>query len=424
MFQRYDIRDDAKALLKNSKRISEAIIRVLKPRTIVIGRDNRPSSKRIAQSIISHLLNRRVKVNYVGLISTPGLYFLSRRFDVGLMITASHLPLKMNGLKIVYRNAVIGMGNGLESIEKTYKKLRFINSKDLRISEDEKYKKQYLNFLKKKILDFRINKNQRVLIDARNNSGKIYKELINAKWINVDEKPKNPNPLNKAIISNVKRLLIKNRFRIGFIFDGDADRLITINRNGLIPPDFVGGLIALTLKHKRNEKVIVDVRTSQGVISELEKNDYHVILSRCGHSYIMQNMKKHKALIGFETSGHYYFRDTNYFDNAFLALLHVLKIKKELNIDLEIERFRYYNCIKDVNLLFSTRRERDLFMKKVKDLFQNPKKALFIDGYSFYFNDYWLNIRSSNTEPVVRIRIEAVTKEICERIIREMKKII
>ncbi len=456
IFGKYDIRGKATIIRKEAPIIGEAIVEYFKPRSIIIGKDTRKSSELIKKELISVFLKRPIKVYDVGVISTPGIYYLSRFSDMAINITASHLPLNMNGLKIIYKGNVIGYENGLKDIaelysrkKKTLKKSRVAQKKEEIKGIKKSYKKGYLiknrkyilkyyNFLKRFIINTR-DINKTIFVDFGNGAGTIYSKLLKGRNIfvlNSSTKTitRDPNPLSKAALRSVKskieRIKTKNkknkkenrRDSIAFLFDLDADRVITLNENlQVVLPDFIGALIALSHRSWRGKNIVVDVRTSEGVISELRKAGYNIILSKVGHSYMKENMVKYKAIFGFETSGHYYFSYTKGFDNAFIAMMNVLYVlKKEKMLKTAVERFRYYECTKDIAI---KTKNKELFVKKVKEIFQGAKKELFVDGISLYFSDFWFNVRPSNTENVVRIRIEGKTKEICERVINEIKKI-
>ncbi|MCD6590049.1 hypothetical protein J7K74_02595 [Candidatus Woesearchaeota archaeon] len=426
IFGKYDIRGRyGREINKNVfYKLGLAIIASYHPSRIVIGHDNRPHSKELVRAIISAMSNHGVRVYNTGMITTPGIYYLSQRFDMGLMVTASHLPLNMNGLKIVRNGEAIGIDTGLEKIKKFFNtELRKKEERGVITNKDLKplYYRYLSRFIPKRKID------QKILIDPGNNSGVIYKTLLknrNYIWINTSiryNKKRDPNPFKRGVISNLKREKKMRNCSIALAFDGDADRLMVIDEESrLLPPDFVGGIIAMNNKQWRNEKIIVDVRTSQGVIEELKNYGYHVIISRCGHTFVNEAMRKHKAVFGFETSGHYYFRSFKYFDNAFIAITKILNIlSKGRDLKRESERFRYYGFIGEVNI---ETRNKERFLYMLKKIFPNPKKELYIDGLSLYFNDYWFNARPSNTEPVVRIRLEAKTRELGEMILREIKK--
>jgi len=419
IFLAYDIRGEfGKDLTQESvERIIKSVLKVYKPKKIVIGIDYRKSSESLLKWLIEgvkkseYLFNKKLKIDIIGKCNTPALYYYAKKYDIGIMITASHLPLDMNGFKILVKGKSIGIGTGLEKIKREYENKKEKNRRKKLIKKQVIIRHKGIDEYLSKIKKYRINKNRIKIYDG-DLSGRIYRRTFRLRYITPETVGIFPDPKNKRLLEKIKK--INRKKEVIALFDGDADRILFIDKKGeVIEPDFIGALIGYQFRKKKNKKVVVDTRTAEEVIEFLKKNGFKIIISKCGHSYMEKTMEKHQALFGFETTGHYYFKESNYKEEPIIVLNMISNYEEELNkFYRELKRYKYIGEIK-IRV-----KDKDWALKKVAKVF-NGKKCK--DGIKIREKDYWFNVRKSNTEDAIKIRFETNNKKIIENIKRVIK---
>jgi phosphomannomutase len=207
-------------------------------------------------------------------------------------------------------------------------------------------------------------------------------------------------------------------------FDGDADRVFFIDENSeMLDSSFITALIAKKMLEKNSgEKIIYTVTVSRAVPETVEKNGGVALMTRVGHSFIKKLMKEENAIFGGEHSGHYYFRDNFRADSGIIAALIVIEMLSEARVKMSelIKEFQTYYRIEETN---STVSDKDAVVDKLKEKYSGHLMQEF-DGVSFDFSDWWFNVRPSNTEPVLRLNLEAKTKEVMEEKAKEVLDVI
>jgi phosphomannomutase len=210
-------------------------------------------------------------------------------------------------------------------------------------------------------------------------------------------------------------------------FDGDADRILFVDENGNIVNGSITSalIIKSILKKHKNEKIIYSLVCSKIVPETIEKYGGKVIMTRVGHSFMKDTMRENKAIFGCEHSAHYYFKHNFNADSGIIASLIISEIISKENKRLSelLKEFEVYYKIEETNFEVADKISK---IKEIKQYYKkkNPKKIMTMDGVSVYFDDYWFNVRPSNTEPLLRLNLEAVNKELMEEKTKEVVGVI
>ena len=406
---------------------------------ILIGRDNRPSSPVLFKGITKGIMDAGINAVSLEICTAPMFYFASQHFrfdDAGLMITASHLPKQYNGFKLSREvPSPIDSQSGLAEI----KKMAIGGEKtELRRSEKGKLIKknilnEYLKFILKGI-NFKEIASLKIIVDTGNApAGMIIRRIFKKKKIKIFHlfPELNSNFPNRSLdctrVGNLKELkkqVLKRKADLGVAFDGDGDRIVFLDEKGsFISPGIIAALIAsLLLKENPGEKIIYTLNQSRIVANTIKENGGKAIIGRVGHSNIKQKMKKDDILFGAEFSGHYYLRSHYFCESPFFVLFRILKELSETKKRLSelIEPFQKYYHSGEINLKIKNKK-RAIWTLESK--FKKGKISKF-DGLRVDFPDWWFNIRSSHTEAVVRLVVEAESKQLMEKKKKELIKLI
>ena len=413
--------------------IGRALPLLLKCKTIVVGRDGRTSSNSLYDSLIRGLLESGITVINIGQCSTPQFYYAiySSSVDGGVMITASHNPKEYNGFKICEANAKpIFKENGLPKlqllIEQGQFKIGMNKGQVIEKNIQEEYT-QFFSRLKKESFAFS------VLVDTGNGMGTyemqaIKKILSNSKFEVLFEKvdgsfPNHEcNPIIEKYYSVLQKKLREGKFNFGIAFDGDADRITFFTEKGMIPPDLITGLIGSRYA-KAGEKVGFEVRTSQAVPIVLEAENIIPCLYPSGHAYIKQNMIKDGAVFAGEKSGHYFYQVLHNTDSSLFTLINIVHI-------LSVEGKSLDELIAPLRDPFANSGEMNYTVNDANKVLKNIEKEFSfldikkIDGISCYDEDFFFNVRKSNTEPLVRVNIEALSQKKVNELKESIERII
>jgi len=333
------------------------------------------------------------------------------------MVTASHNPPEYNGFKLIDSDVLpIGYDFGLKTIAEYAEELHFSEHKGKLeyINIDE----EYINFLFKKMRNG-VEK-LHIAVDYSNGmAGTLFEILLRMKGIKhktINKTPDgnfpghDPNPLHFENLKSLQELTKGEN--LGICFDGDGDRAVFLDECGnIISPDLITGVISQDLELD-GEVVLCDVRTSKGVPEFIEKLDGRVERVRVGHAYARRRMKELNAILGGELAGHYYFRDMFYADSGILAAIYVMNamIKMEKPISELVKPLKKYYSTGELNFKVGN---KDKIINFIEHQFSDGKKSR-LDGLTIEFQNWWFNIRKSNTEPYLRLIVEADTPEILE----------
>ena len=417
-------------------RTGRAAVEVLKIKEIMIGRDMRKSSAALVKSFIRGVRDQGCNVIYIGLIDTPGVYFASGFYEkAAAMITASHNPLDYNGTKLVRSGAIpINFGSGLKQIRNLILKNKFkkIKKRGKLIQKNIflDYKKHVLSFINLKNL-----RKMKIVVDAGNGmAGKvvprIYKNLP-IKIIPLDFNIKEISPrhvANPAVFKNLRHLqksVKKHKADFGMSFDSDMDRIFFVDERGSIVRSSETASLIIKEYIKQNKactNVIYSLICSDIIKETINQYCGKSIRAKVGHAYIKNRMKETNSIFAIERSGHYYYGSNFFADSAIITSLIVAEIYSNNNKKLSelIKEFRKYSKIEERSFKVKDNKK---VIKKIEQIYKKQKPKIdHFDGLTMRFKDFWFNIRSSHTEPLLRVNLEAYNTR--EKMNKEKKKII
>lgn len=428
IFRAYDIRGKYPVELNEelAYKIGAVVAEYLKPKEIVIGRDIRLSSPLLFKSLTEGITDMGVDIIDIGMVSTPMLYFgvANYGYSGGIMITASHNPKEYNGFKICREQAMPVYDIEIDKIR------QIVESKTIPLCKREKrgeiISKSILKDYKQHILKFVTEiKNLRVVIDASNSiAGYIIPEVF--KKLNIEIIPlyfeldgsfpnHEPNPLKAENMGDLQKKVLEEKADLGIAFDGDADRVIFVDDQGkIVRADFINALISLEFLRKNPKSTTVyDLRSSKVVKKVVEAQGGKAIMSRVGHAFVKDIMRKEDGIFGGELSGHYYFRDNFYADNADIASIEVMNLLTSANKKLSelLEPLKIYYPTGEIN---SEVENKEAKLKEIEEIYHDGKIS-HLDGLLVEYEDWWFNLRPSNTESLLRLNLEADTKEKMEK---------
>ncbi len=437
IFRAYDIRGIYPSKLNEdvAYKVGQALVRFLKAKRIVVGRDMRLSSPQLFEALVKGVTSRGADVDDIGLVATEMLYFAAGKYgyDGGVMITASHNPANYNGFKLIGNNVqMIGEGTGMSEI----KDLASRNYPTLLVKGEVKKKdiwSDYFNHISS-VVDFQDLKSLKVVIDAGNAIAGKFLPLVFEKfpgklipmYFKLDGSfPHHfPNPLKEENIKDLRKKISQVGADLGVAFDGDADRVIFLDEKAQpISGDISSALLAREfLEEEKGASIVYNLTCSHVLPEEIKRLGGVPIRSRTGHTFIKRLMKEHNAIFGGEISGHYYFRKNFYSESGFMALLLMLKILSASDLPLSqlvSDIVRYFRT-PEINIEIG---DRVGAIKKLEDKYHNGKVD-HLDGLTVEYKDWWFNARPSNTEHLLRIVVEAKIKELMAEKKKEILKII
>jgi len=439
IFKAYDIRGIYPSQIneKVSYLIGRALVLFLKKKNpkIVVGRDNRLSSPSLFKNLIQGILDQGGEVIDIGLSTTPLLYFATAHwnYDGGVQITASHNPPKYNGFKLVKKEAFpISEKTGILEIKKLVIKGKFGKKRKGKIQK-KKVLDDYLKF-NFDLVDLKKIKPQKIVIDSANAVSGIWipklAKKIKAKvfhlFFQLDGSFPNhlPNPLIKENLKDLQKEVKTKKANLGVAFDGDGDRIIFVDEKGkIVSGDLIGALLSsILLRDNPGAKILYDLRSSNVLPETIKKLKGLPIQNRIGHSFIKERMRKEKALFSSELSGHYYLRDLYFCEAPLFVLLKILEEISEKNKKLSelISPFIKYFHSGEINFKI---KDKEKIIKLLRKKYRLGKITL-IDGIRIDFKDFWFLVRPSQTEPILRLVVEAKTKELMQKKKKELSLLI
>lgn len=424
-FKAYDVRgiygDDVTEDL--AYQVGRAFVAYTGAKRVIVGRDMRDSGVTMSQALIRGLTEAGADVEDIGLASTDMMYFavIDREADGGIAVTASHNPAKYNGLKCVREKAIpMGLGSGLEEIEA---RVRSGNLGDkaatpgtvsqINVLDD------FVAFMHSFVPPDSL-KPLKVVIDAGNGMGglilpKLFEKTpvqVTPLFYELDGNFPNheANPLLEENRVDMVKAVKETGADLGIGLDGDTDRAFFVDSDGtFISGDYILGLLAQPMLQKNPGALVVyDVRCSNYVKDTVAKGGGRSMMWKVGHAPAKNFMREHKAEFGGEVSGHYYFRHHDaYFDSGNLTALLLLKTLSDKGVGLKeaMKETENYFISGEIN---STVGDPDAVLAKIEATFgPRGRETLHIDGVSIVGDTWWVNVRKSNTEPLVRLNCEA-----------------
>ncbi|MDY0145308.1 MAG: phosphomannomutase/phosphoglucomutase [Kiritimatiellia bacterium] len=426
IFKAYDIRGIYGDILTDDMafKIGRAIFAFLGCKKVVIGRDMRPHSKPLFDALARGLTLHGANVIDLGLCSTPMSYYANKLLgaDASIMITASHNPGPWNGFKICRDNATpISGATGILDIERIVQEEDFVPpapAKGQITSHDiiPDYVEHFRAFA-----DIRHPLN--VVVDYANSMGifeaKVFEGLfaITPLFDTLDGTFPNheANPLDTDTLADAQQAVRAGKFDFAACFDGDADRVGFLDEKGdIIPMDMITALIARTLlKTNPGANIFYDLRSSWAVKEIIEESGGIPNQSRVGHAFIKAQMREKDALFAGELSGHYYFKENSFAESSALAVLYIANLVSQSDKPLSelIAPIQRYFASGEIN---SKVGDSAAVFAKLRTTFADAD-IMELDGLSFEYPTWWFNVRSSNTEPLVRLNLEAKTQDEMEQ---------
>ncbi len=397
--------------------------RFFRTKDVVVGIDMRLSSPKLSKAFMKGVTEQGANAIFIGQVCTDAVYFASGFLrKPAVMFTASHNPKQYNGLKFCKEDAIpINYDTGLQKIKSIIEKQEY---NKLKIKKTGKVLKKDIlkNYTQhvKKFIDIKKLKKLKIAVDAGNGmAGKIipivYKNLpvkIVPLYFKLDGTfPNHPaDPSKSENMRELQKKVIEEKCNFGIGFDGDADRIFFIDENGsILNSSLISSLIIKNLlkKHPR-QKIIHNLVCSKIVPETIKKYNGIPMIERVGHSFIKETMRKTKALFACEHSAHYYYRENYRADSGIITSLIVAEIVSKENKPLSelLDEFTRYNTIEETSVEV---KDKDAKLKEIEAIYSghNPKKISKLDGITVEFGNWWFNVRPSNTEPLLRLNLEA-----------------
>ena len=393
------------------------------PATVVVAQDMRPSSPDLADAFSAGVTATGLDVIRMGLASTDMLYFASGKLGLpGAMFTASHNPAAYNGIKLCLSSArPIGKESGLQVIERFVRQGSPLEIRSVGVETKQEMLEEYVDHLLS-LVNLDSIRPLTIVIDAGNGMAGHTAPAIFARtnctiipmYYELDGSFPNheANPINPDNLRDLQGAVKKHKADLGLAFDGDADRCFLVDENGLaINPSDLTSLIAHRelVKHP-GSTIIYNLISSRAVLEVIQENGGTGLRSRVGHSYIKAMMAESEAIFGGEHSGHFYFKDFWRADSGALAALHAIAALGETKSSISqiLAPYQRYVSSGEIN---STVKDAQAAMASVEKTFALRKavEVDHLDGLSVIGDTWWFNLRPSNTEPLLRLNVEAKT---------------
>ena len=421
IFKAYDIRgiygkDLNEELAGN---IGRAFATFLKCKKVVIGHDMRPHSIPLFKALADGLMAQGAQVINIGLCSTPMTYYANGKLgaDASIMLTASHNPGEWNGFKLCREQAIpISGATGIKDIEKIILTNSYAPATGGGTITEVDILPDYIAHIRQ-FAD--IKRPLRVAIDYANAmgivEGKVLEGLldIDPLFDTLDGTFPNheANPLLEETWEALQHKVKAGNYDFAIAFDGDADRAGFMDEKGnIIPMDMITALIAeMVLKRDKGASVFYDLRSSWAVKELILENGGKPLMSRVGHAFIKQQMREANAVFAGELSGHYYFKENYFAESSSLAALYVANLISDSDAPLS-------ELIKPIQKYFASG-EINSEVENTAEVFKHLRakyghgKVIELDGLSVEFDTWWFNVRASNTEPLIRLNLEAKTRD-------------
>lgn len=437
IFKAYDIRgvygeelDEGIAYL-----IGRAIVAHIGVPRILVGQDMRTSSPSLKAALVRGMTDQGADVVEMGLCSTPSFYWATQSHPAGVMVTASHNPGKYNGFKICRAGAIpVGSGSGMEEIERIVLEQDFPPStrKGVVSAVDtiDEFIRFNLSFLK-------TDKHFRIVVDAGNGmGGYTYGELLKRMPTNLIIIPMyfepdgtfpnhEANPLKYETLRALQERVVAEHADLGLATDGDEDRCIFVDNEGnIIPADITTALLARqVLLERPGAKILYDIRQTRAVPETIIECGGVPVMTRVGHAFIKQMMREQGGAFGGEVSGHYYNHEQSNTENTqivFFRMLNLLATEGKTLAEMARPLLARYSKIEETN--FTVKDAHGIIARLDAEYSPSAKEVSRIDGVRLDFEDWWFNVRASNTEPLLRLNLEAKTFALMQEKLAELSK--
>jgi len=434
IFKSYDIRGIYPSELNEEAAylIGRAFAVKSKAKNITVGSDMRLSGTSLKKALIRGITDEGANVKDIGLVPIDAVYFSVGKLgdEAGIMITASHNPKEYNGFKMVMKN--MQWLRGVELLEEVKNLPEKVSEKKGEVEEEDiipRYINHVLSFIDvDKIEPFK------VVVDAGNGmAGKIMPILTEGLPLNIiplnskldGSFPAHPsNPLLPESQKEICETVVKEKADFGIIMDGDTDRLFFVDEKGsFIPADVTLLLLAkLFLEREPGAGIVYNLLCSKIVLEMIKKWGGRPLRSKVGYINVSTVMREQKGVMGGELSAHYSFRDNAYADSGFIAFVILLQLLSGGDQPLSEIVKPFYKYFKSAEDNFEVK-DKDAVINKIKEKYSDGKQD-FLDGITVEYKDWWFNMRPSNTEPLLRLTIEADTRELLAEKQKELTAVI
>ena len=427
IFKAYDIRGIVPDQLdaKTAYLIGRAFGVYLGGGPLVVSRDMRVSGPEIAGALMDGITDSGRDVVDAGLLSTPANYFAIGHYGYpgGAQVTASHNPKEYNGFKLSREDAIpLAYETGIAEIERMVTEDRFPPA----ARKGKVGQRDVLADYVEHVLSFAHDvKPMKLVIDAANGmAGRMLPPILDAlpcETVRLSFEldgtfpSHEANPLKAENLVGLQKAVVKEKADLGVSFDGDADRLTFVDETGeIIPNDLAGALIARqVLSEETGATIITDPRSSWAVKEEIDAAGGTPHVERVGHAYMKATMRKMRAPFGLELSGHFYFRDNFCADSGVIAMIAILKVmsKGDARLSELMKPLKRYHSTGEINFEVE---DKDAKIEEIARKFPDGRQSR-VDGITVEYDDWWFNVRKSNTEPLLRLTLEAKTREQMDR---------
>ncbi|MFK7963249.1 MAG: phosphomannomutase/phosphoglucomutase [Burkholderiaceae bacterium] len=444
IFHAYDIRGiyGEELTVAHARRIGFFLPRLLKAKRVLVGRDARASSPALHQALCEGICMAGADVTCLGLVTTPMVYFFTARlgFDASVCITASHNPACYNGFKISTTDSrPVGYQSGLGQLETWVMDEQTFPTEphdQPGVLAEFDGRRQYLDF----VAPFASAASDTSLaIDtangmagllARDVFGETHEYLFEEIDCSFPNHP--PDPSNPDTLQALREAVVGQGRDLGIVFDGDADRVMFIDNEGrFVPPDLILAVLGyhFHLQGEPGLRILQDIRTSRSVANHLEPLGAEMHTWKVGRAFAAIRLRELDGVVGGELAGHYYFRDFAYSDSAMLAAARVVDVlahekRNGRSFSELIDQIRQYHGSGEINFALE---QKSAAIQAVHDHFvtDEPPNAVYdFDGYRLEFDDWWFVIRLSNTEPLLRLVVEAREPDVLEQRTAQIRSLI
>lgn len=424
IFKAYDIRGIYPTELNEEAAyaIGRAFVTFLQTDTVVVGRDMRTSGPQLFEAVTNGIRDQGADVINVGMVSTDQYYYACAKYGYpGMMVTASHNPKAYNGFKMVRKMPYLLSGDqGIQDLRKLVQDGNFPQASRKGEMREVDLMDEFVDTLLN-LIDRTAIKPLKVIADTGNGMvgpalSKLYSNLpvqLTPMYFEPDGNLPNHglDPLQPENRAELQERVQRESADVGFAFDGDGDRFFVIDDRGeFVPGDFMTALLAdYILRKQPNEKIVYDVRASWAVADLVNAAGGTPLVERVGHAFIKRRMADENVVFAGEVSGHYYFRDFSFADSGMIPSLLILEMLstsgKKLSELLAPIEAKYF-VSGEIN---STVPDAQAKMQQIAERYSDGKVE-HIDGISVSYDDWHFNVRASNTEPLLRLNLEAMDK--------------
>ncbi|MFO7870998.1 MAG: phosphomannomutase/phosphoglucomutase [Kiritimatiellia bacterium] len=421
IFKAYDIRGIYGETITDDivRRIGRAFVSFLKCKKVVVGRDMRSHSENMFKALAGGLTQQGADVVDLGMCSTPMSNYANGflQADAAIMITASHNPAEYNGLKLSREKCIpIGGDSGMRDIQRMVEedscggdagKPGSVTGYDI----FPEYKQHVLELADMK-------RPVKAVADAANAMGileiDVIREVMSVEPMFAEFDGTFPNheanPLKLETLASLQEKVKSGDYDFGISFDGDADRAGFVDEKGeIVPMDCMIALIARDMLEKEKGVVLYDLRSSWAVPEIIRENGGTPMISRVGHAFIKKQMRDNNAIFAGELSGHYYFRNNYYTESSSTAAICVANIISKSGKPLSelMKPIRRYHASGEINSKVS---DIGAVLERIKEKYADAR-IMTLDGVTVEYDDWWFNVRPSNTEPLIRLNLEAKSRD-------------